>query len=111
MRGGRTKWKIENETFNTLKNQGYQFEHNFGHGNKNLHSNFAILMMLAFLVDQIQEAACGLFQAALAHLGSRRTLWERIRGLFYLYFINTWEDIFLALSDTIKMAVLNQNSS
>ena len=30
MRGGRARWKIENETFNTLKNQGYEFEHNFG---------------------------------------------------------------------------------
>src|SRR5215831_17967356 len=26
MRGGRARWKIENETFNTLKNQGYNFE-------------------------------------------------------------------------------------
>jgi hypothetical protein len=34
--GGRARWKIENETFNTLKNQGYQFEHNFGHGKQNL---------------------------------------------------------------------------
>ena len=32
VRGGRSRWKIENETFNTLKNQGYQFGHNFGHG-------------------------------------------------------------------------------
>jgi len=32
MRAGRARWKIENETFNTLKNQGYHFEHNFGHG-------------------------------------------------------------------------------
>ncbi len=31
MQGGRARWKVENETFNTLKNQGYQFEHNFGH--------------------------------------------------------------------------------
>jgi hypothetical protein len=34
MRGGRARWKIENETFNTLKNQGYNFEHNYGHGKK-----------------------------------------------------------------------------
>jgi len=27
MRGGRARWKIENETFNTLKNQGYNFDH------------------------------------------------------------------------------------
>ena len=48
IQGGRARWKIENETFNTLKNQGYEFEHNFGHGNKNLSSVFAMLMMLAF---------------------------------------------------------------
>ena len=30
MRAGRCRWKIENETFNTLKNQGYNFEHNYG---------------------------------------------------------------------------------
>jgi hypothetical protein len=27
---GRARWKIENESFNTLKNQGYNLEHNFG---------------------------------------------------------------------------------
>ena len=31
MRAGRARWRIENETFNTLKNQGYHFEHNFGY--------------------------------------------------------------------------------
>ena len=55
MKAGRTRWKIENETFNTLKNQGYNFEHNFGHGEKNLCSVFAMLMMLSFLIDQAQE--------------------------------------------------------
>jgi hypothetical protein len=25
-RGGRTRWRIENETFNTLKNQGYTLD-------------------------------------------------------------------------------------
>ena len=32
MRGGRCRWHIENQTFNTLKNQGYNIEHNYGHG-------------------------------------------------------------------------------
>jgi hypothetical protein len=52
VRGGRSRWKIENETFNTLKNQGSHFEHNFGHGQKHLCTVFAMIMMLAFLVDQ-----------------------------------------------------------
>src|SRR5712691_3182586 len=55
MRGGRARWKIENETFNTLKNQGYNFEHNYGHGEQHLSVVFAILMLLAFLVDQERQ--------------------------------------------------------
>ena len=61
MRGGRARWKIENETFNTLKNQGYHFEHNYGHGEQHLSVVFAMLMMLAFLVDQTQQLCCALF--------------------------------------------------
>src|SRR5215470_10627907 len=85
MRGGRARWKDENETFNTLKNQGYNFEHNYGHGTQNLSVVFAILMMLAFLVDQTQQLCCALFQAVWAKLGSKRLLWERMRALFYDY--------------------------
>jgi hypothetical protein len=29
-----TRWKIENEGFNAMKNHGYEFEHNFGHGKR-----------------------------------------------------------------------------
>ena len=83
MRGGRARWKIENETFNTLKNQGYQFEHNFGHGHNHLSVVFALLMMLAFAIDQAQQLACPFFQAAWAEAGSKRRLWERMRSLFY----------------------------
>ena len=82
MRGGRARWKIENETFNTLKNQGYHFEHNFGHGHQHLSVVFAFLMMLAFAVDQAQQLACQLFQAAWAKAGSKRSLWEKLRALF-----------------------------
>ena len=85
MRGGRARWKIENETFNTLKNQGYHFEHNYGHGTQNLSVVFAMVMMLAFLVDQTQQLCCALFQAVWAKLGSKRLLWERMRAFFYDY--------------------------
>jgi len=97
MRAGRARWKIENETFNTLKNQGYQFEHNFGHGKKHLSVIFALLMMLAFLADQVQQAACPLFQAVLAKVGSKKRLWERMRGLFYDLDFKCMEDIWRAL--------------
>jgi len=106
MRGGRARWKIENETFNTLKNHGYQFEHNFGHGKKNLHTVFAFLMMLAFLIDQVQEATCGLFQKAMEHRKTRRAFWEKMKALFYNYFISSWEDLFAAMGPGFKGAKL-----
>jgi Transposase DDE domain len=97
MRGGRARWKIENETFNTLKNQGYNFEHNYGHGEQHLSVVFAMLMMLAFLVDQTQQLCCALFQAVWAQLGSKRRLWERMRALFYDYAFASMRQLFEAL--------------
>jgi hypothetical protein len=97
MRGGRARWKIENETFNTLKNQGYHFEHNYGHGEQHLSVVFAMLMMLAFLVDQTQQLCCALFQAVWAKLGSKRLLWERMRALFYAYALASMRQLFEAL--------------
>jgi hypothetical protein len=97
MRGGRARWKIENETFNTLKNQGDHFEHNYGHGTQHLSGVFAILMMLAFLVDQAQQLCCALFQAVWARLGSKRLLWERMRALFYPYHLHSMRELLEAL--------------
>jgi hypothetical protein len=97
MRGGRARWKIENETFNTLKNQGYNFEHNYGHGEQHLSVVFAMLMMLAFLVDQAQQLCCALFQAVWAKLGSKRLLWERMRALLYDYALTSMRQLFEAL--------------
>ena len=71
---------MEDETFNALKNQGYALEHNYGHGKENLSTVLALLMFLAFAVDQIQEACCGLFQAAIAGSGRRIRLWQSIRS-------------------------------
>src|SRR3989475_4326941 len=97
MRGGRARWKIENETFNTLKNQGYHFDHNYGHGEQQLSVVFAVLMMLAFLVDQAQQLCCALFRAVWLKLGSKRLLWERMRALFYTYALMSMRQLFEAL--------------
>lgn len=97
MRGGRARWKIENETFNTLKNQGYQFEHNFGHGEKHLSAVFALLMMLAFLVDQVQQLCCTLFRAVWNKLGSKRRLWDEMRHLFHAFLFASMQELYEAL--------------
>ncbi len=101
MRGGRARWKIENETFNTLKNQGYNLGHNYGLGKKNLSIIFIMLMMLAFLVDQAQQICCSLFCAVWKKLGSKRELWEKIRALFLCYKVNSMETIYRALTNGV----------
>jgi hypothetical protein len=97
MRAGRARWKIENETFNTLKNQGYGFEHNYGHGELHLSVVFALLMMLAFLVDQTQQLCDPLFQWAWQKLGSKRLLWERLRSMFCEYRLASLRELYQAL--------------
>ncbi|MDX2245595.1 MAG: transposase [Bacteroidia bacterium] len=82
MRMARSRWKIENEVFNTLKNQQYHFEHNFGHGQKHLCTNFAFLMMMAFTVDQIQQYASHCFKVLLQALKTKVKLWESLRAVF-----------------------------
>lgn len=105
MRAGRARWRIENETFNTLKNQGYNLEHNYGLGKKHLSAVFAHLMMLAFLVDQVQQMCCSLFQAARVKCGSMRSLWERIRGYFHLYVAPSMEAILHCIVNGVKVDV------
>src|SRR6266511_4785749 len=75
------------------KNQGYNFEHNYGHGQQNLSVVLATFMMLAFLVDQTQQRCCALFRAVWAKLGSKRLLWERIRALFYAYALASMREL------------------
>ena len=108
MRGGRARWKIENETFNTLKNQGYNFEHNYGLGKKHLAVVFAMLMMLAFLVDQTQQLCCTLFQCVWKKLGSKIALWESIRSYFKCFVVKSMEEIYRALLYGIKAQPLEK---
>jgi hypothetical protein len=87
VRGGRCRWKIENETFNTLKNQGYHREHNFGHGKKNLSMNLFLLNLLAFFTHQIMELTDLLNQECRRAFGSKRNLWDSLRtGIRLLLF-------------------------
>jgi hypothetical protein len=111
MRGGRARHKIENETFNTLKNQGYQFEHNFGHGNKHLSTVFAHLMLIAFFVDQLQQLGCPLFAKALARLKSKKSVWERKRSYFFNFLIDSLDDLWGALAYGHQGIKLSPNTS
>ncbi len=93
VRIGRCRWKIENETFNTLKNQGYHLEHNFGHGKKHLSVNFFLLNLLAFFMHQIFELTDLLYQECRRAFGSRRNLWDHLRVSIRLLLFPDWETL------------------
>lgn len=107
VRGGRSRWKIENETFNTLKNHGYHIEHNFGHGKKHLSMNFFLLNLLAFFIHQILELSDELYQQCRKTYGSKRNLWEYLRILNSTIIFNDWETF---LSYLIKPPPIYVNS-
>jgi hypothetical protein len=106
MRGARARWRIENETFNTLKNQGYNFAHNYGHGKNHLCSVMGILMMLAFLIDQVQLLGCRLYGKAKQKARTFSALWYEMRTLFKYFFISSWEFFLQAIAET-EVAHLN----
>lgn len=92
---GQFLWPTHHETFNTLKNQGYNFEHNFGHGYKHLGHVFGLLMFLAFFIDQVQQRCCALFQAALKRAKNKKRLWRKLIALFTEFYIQSWEDLWM----------------
>jgi hypothetical protein len=104
MRGGRCRWKVENETFNTLKNQGYHLEHNFGLGKKHLSEVFVMLMMLAFLIDQAVQLCSPLFQAALERAGSKRALWDQQRNLFHCFALESMAVLYAVIVNGFRPA-------
>ena len=73
VRIGRSRWMIENEVFNTVKNHGYHIEHNYGHGVKNLSTNFFLLNLLAFFLHQIFERPIGPINGSGRIWGARET--------------------------------------
>lgn len=87
---GRCRWKIENECFNTLKNQGYEINHNFGHGKKHLSHNMYLSTLLAFFLHQIMELCDDAYQQSRIKFGSKRNLWERLRHILSMFIIPDW---------------------
>jgi len=90
---GRCRWKIKNECFNTLKNQGYHIEHNYGHGKQHLSYNMYLLTLLAFYFHQIFELTDGAYQACRKKAGSKRYLWEVFRGTVRILVVDSWEEL------------------
>ena len=88
---GRARWKIENESFNVLKNHGYELEHNFGHGQKFLAMTLAALNLLAFAWHTVLDLLEPPWQAAREAAAKRTSFFAHILMLTAYVVFPSWE--------------------
>lgn len=87
---GRARWKIENETFNVLKNNGYHLEHNFGHGKDTLASVLVALNLLAFAMHNACDLVAASWREARRKLGARNRLFIHIGSITAYHVFRSW---------------------
>jgi hypothetical protein len=95
---GRARWKIENETFNVMKNHGYELEHNFGHGETFLAMTLAALNLLAFAWHSALDIVEPSWQAARQAAAKRSSFFAHILTLTSYVVFPSWSALLEALT-------------
>jgi len=95
---GRARWKIENEGFNVLKNNGYELEHNFGHGESYLAMTLAALNLLAFAWHTVLDLLEPPWQKAREAAEKRMSFFAYLATLTSLAVFPAWSDLLQALT-------------
>jgi hypothetical protein len=95
---GRARWKIENESFNVLKNHGYELEHNFGHGENHLAMTLAALNMLAFAWHTVLDLLEPPWRKAREAAEKRTSFFAYLATLTRFVVFPAWSDLLEALT-------------
>jgi hypothetical protein len=90
---GRARWKIENETFNVLKTDGYNLEHNFGHGKLTLASVLVTLNLLAFAFHTIATLTVLAWRKALETRGAGYEFFQHLRTVTVYIVFPDWASL------------------
>ena len=96
----RARWKIENESFNVLKANGYHLEHNFGHGKQNLAMVFAAMNLLAFAIHTVCDCLEQLWIEARTAKRARKRFFEHIRTITAYLVFPDWQTLMQTLIDS-----------
>ena len=89
----RARWKIENESFNVLKNNGYNLAHNFGHGKKYLARTFAAMNLLAFAFHTACDCLETLWQQAREAVGARARFFQDLHTICAYVLFPSWHSL------------------
>ena len=90
---GRARWKIENETFNVLKNNRYNLEHNFGHGKETLASVVVTLNLLAFAFHTAARLGVLAWRNAVIARGPTYRFFEHLRTVTIYVVFESWDHL------------------
>ena len=96
----RARWKIENESFNVLKSNGYHLEHNFGHGKQNLAMVFAAMNLLAFAIHTVCDCLEQVWIDARTAKRARKRFFEHIRTITAYLVFPDWQTLMQTLIDS-----------
>ena len=95
---GRARWKIENESFNVLKNHGDELEHNFGHGETYLAMTLAALNVLAFAWHTVLDLLEPPWRKAREAAEKRMSFFAYLATLTRFVVFPAWSDLLEALA-------------
>jgi hypothetical protein len=95
---GRARWKIENETFNVLKTNGYNLEHNFGHGKETLASVLVVLNLLAFAFHTAAMLAVLAWRQAVIPRGATYRFFEHLRTITAYVVFQDWDHLLRSIT-------------
>ena len=95
---GRARWKIENESFNVLKNHGYELEHNFGHGENFLAMTLAALNLLAFAWHTLLDLLEPPWRRAREAAEKRKSFFNYLATITSFAVFPDWSDLLEALA-------------
>jgi len=76
-KGGRLRWKIENEGFNIQKNRGFNLEHPYSQNETSM-KNFYLLLQIAYIISQLMEKGNLLKHKIQKVFGSVTMLFEQL---------------------------------
>ena len=102
---GRARWKVENEGINVLKNHGYHFTHNYGHGTQHLANVLLSLLLLAFLFHTVLDLGCQLYHDIRRSLGARRKFFQDIQSLTRYIYFSSWHQLLLFMAQSLELPI------
>ena len=103
---GRARWKIENETFNVLKTNGYNLEHNFGHGKKTLASSWSPSICSPSHSTPPLSLAVLAWRAAVIARGPTYRFFEHLRTVTAYVVFQDWPHLLQSIAAAADTATL-----